>query len=126
MADFTIKGRLSGLNEYTNAQRRNKYLGAKMKKDNESIVVEGIMTGLRDGSLRFIERYPVAIDITWFEPNQKRDCDNIMFGVKFILDALVKLKILANDNQAHVNKIRHTILVDRNNPRIEVEIKEGE
>lgn len=123
---FTIPGRLDGLNEYTEAQRRNRYLGAKMKKDNEAHVMLGINQGLRIGYLRYVDRYPAKLRIRWFEPNQKRDFDNITFAVKFILDALVHAKVLVNDNQPHVNKVDHEVYVDRKNPRIEVEIIEGE
>ena len=34
-ATLIIPGRLSGLNEYTKACRSNRYVGAKMKKENE-------------------------------------------------------------------------------------------
>ena len=37
--EFKIDSRLDGLNEVIEANRRNKYAGAKIKKDNETIVI---------------------------------------------------------------------------------------
>ena len=42
---------------------------------------------------------PIKINFTWVEANKKRDLDNICFGKKFILDALVKLGKLKDDNR---------------------------
>ena len=39
---------------------------------------------------------------TWTEPNRRRDCDNIASAKKFILDALVKMRVLENDTQKYV------------------------
>ena len=54
----------------------------------------------------------------------KRDVDNVGFGAKFILDALVGLGILENDNQSHVSGISYEVKCDKYYPRIEVEIYE--
>lgn len=35
--------------------------------------------------------------------NEKRDLDNICFAKKFILDALVKARVLENDNKSHIH-----------------------
>lgn len=42
MSEFIIYGRLDGLNEYTSANRSNRYKGSQMKLKNESIVIEAI------------------------------------------------------------------------------------
>lgn len=49
--------------------------------------------------------------------------DNITFAVKFILDELVKERILQNDSQKYVCEIWNSVKVDKLNPRIEVEIE---
>ena len=122
---FTIEGRLSGLNEYTNACRNNRYSGNNMKKKNQESVIKGILKGVRERSLCWVYKYPVKIKITWYEPNKRRDIDNVTFGTKFILDALVQKEILKDDSQKYVNGIEHIVLTDKENPRIEVEIIEG-
>ncbi len=118
MPKFVIPFRLDGLNEYTRKNRSNKYAGHKTKLYNESFVYYSI----REAKLQKITKYPVELKITWYEPNLRRDVDNITFAVKFILDALVKQGILENDSQKYVNKISHEVLVDKNKARVEVEI----
>lgn len=118
MNKFVIKGRLNGLNEYTNKNRRNPYAGAKMKKDNETIVIRYI----KCFKLKKVDKYPIKIKIDWYEKNRKRDIDNITFATKFILDGIVKAEIMQNDSQKYVNEIEHHIYIDKDNPRIEVSL----
>lgn len=115
---FTINARLAGLNEYTRANRSNKFCGGNMKKNNEDYVIWSI----RKAKLDKVVNYPITLKITWYEPNMKRDIDNITFATKFIQDALVKEKIIVNDGQKQINKIMHEVLLDRTNTRVEVEL----
>lgn len=116
---FVIPGRLPSLNDYINACRKNKYAGAKFKKDTE----EFIRYCIKNAKLQPLS-VPAALFVKWYEPNEKRDADNVQSGQKYILDALVSEKILKNDTRRYVKQINHEILTDRKNPRIEVEIKE--
>lgn len=118
--NFTIEGKLSGLNEYINACRTNVHKANKLKKDNQSMIKIAVLLA----RLKPVTKYPVTLNITFYEPNMKRDVDNVGFGAKFILDALVGLGILENDNQSHVSGISYEVKCDRENPRIEVEIYE--
>ena len=120
MIKFVIEGRLDGLNEYTSANRTNKYQGAKAKQVNEDYVALFI----KAFRLKPVKSYPVELDITWYETNRKRDVDNITFSVKFIQDALVKCGIIENDSQKYIKKLTHTVEVDTKKPRIEVVIRE--
>lgn len=47
-----------------------------------------------------------------------------MFATKFIQDALVDMGIIENDSQKFLNQNLHDVQVDKENPRIEVEIIE--
>ena len=118
---FTHKGRLIGLNEYTSSNRANRYGANAQKKKIENDIIKSI----RASKLAKVGKYPVKLKITWYEPNKRRDVDNITFAVKFIQDALVKAEILENDGQKQIHEIEHTVLTDRDNPRIEVEILKG-
>lgn len=120
MQTFIIDGRLDDLNKYTKACRTNPYVGAKMKKDNERIV----MYYIQQAKLKPITNYPVKLKIDWYEPNRKKDIDNITFSTKFILDSLVKMNIIEDDSQKYINEIEHYIHVDKNQPRIEVSLIE--
>lgn len=121
MAEFIIYGRLDGLNEYTSANRSNRYKGSQMKLKNESIVIEAI----KRYQLHKIKKYPIKLKITWYEKNKRRDVDNITFATKFIQDALVKQGIIIDDSQKYMNQLRHDVKVDKEYPRIEVQLIEN-
>ena len=123
---FTINGRLDGLNEYTKACRGNKYGGNQMKLRNQRIVKNSALEAILKKELSAPRKFPVTLRINWIEKDRRRDVDNIQFGAKFILDALVNLDILPNDNRDYVVAIENTVTTDKLNPRIEVEIKENE
>jgi Holliday junction resolvase RusA-like endonuclease len=94
-----IPMRLPSLNEYIRACRTNKYTGARMKNQVESEL------------MWYIQRLPkfenpIVIDFLWIEQNKKRDLDNICFGKKFILDAMVKAGKLKDDNRRCVTAFR--------------------
>lgn len=91
-----------------------------MKSRNEKTVLFAI----REAKLKPVINYPIELKITWYEPNKRRDVDNIVFAVKFIQDALVASGIIENDSQKYIKKLSHTVEVDKENPRIEVEIRE--
>lgn len=119
---FTIRGTLPGLNELIEAERRNRYAGAALKKQSESVVMHAARSL---GKMRFTE--PVYMVYHWYEPNRRRDKDNISsFGRKVIQDALVKSKILQNDGWNNIIGFEDRFEVDKKNPRIVVEIYEVE
>ena len=121
MEELIIQGRLDGLNDYTNACRKNKYAGAKMKQENESHVTIFIRNQLRE------ERFErVSIRFNWYEPNRKRDPDNIAFAKKFILDALVREGVLKNDTQKYIEHFEDYFYINVKEPRVEVWITEIE
>ena len=100
--------------------RSNYYLANNLKKECEDIVCTAIMLSEREEFKR-----PVKITYNFYEPNLRRDIDNICgFSHKVINDALQKMKVIKNDNQKYVKQIRDNFRLDKENPRIEVEIKE--
>ena len=118
---LTIPGKLHNLNDYISAERSNRYVGAQMKKADQSIIIHYAKKQLRGIS---IEK-PVFMEYTWIEPNKRRDKDNISsFGRKVIQDALVDAAILKGDGWKHVVGFADRFEVDKDNPRIEVKIRE--
>lgn len=68
----------------------------------------------------------VSIKITWYEPDRIRDPDNISGGgTKPILDGLVMAGVMRDDGQRYVTGISHAWGVDKQRPRVVVEIEEG-
>ena len=117
---LTITGKLDNLNDYITACRTNQYKGAKLKSHNEQHVKYAIYEQL--GRLR-IEK-PVYMIYRWYEPDRRRDLDNISsFGRKVIQDALVDTHVLKNDGWKEITGFRDEFYIDSDNPRIEVEIE---
>lgn len=118
---LTVPGTLNNLNDYISAERTNRYKGAKMKADNENAVSVAIRQCMRDVR---IEK-PVFMEYIWFEKNRRRDLDNISsFGRKVVQDALVSAGVLKDDGWKYIVGFSDRFEVDKENPRIEVKIKE--
>ena len=75
---FEIDKRLMGLNEYTKANRTNKYAGNQAKKDEQKYIEWCIIEQL--GNLHINK--PVKGRFTWIEENKRRDLDNMMKVLK--------------------------------------------
>ena len=114
---FDIEGRLPGLNEIIEAakQGKGKYQPYALMKEKYTEMIAWIAKKLPSYE-------KVALVITWYEPNSRRDPDNIMAGQKFILDGLVQAGAIPNDSQKYIAGIVHRFRVDKQNPRVEVEI----
>ena len=120
---LTIPGTLNNLNDYISAERTNRHKGAKMKASNGDIVAVAIrqcMRGVKIEKSVFMEYLRV-------EPNRRRDLDNISsFGRKMMQDALVAIGVLKDDGWKYVVGFSDRFEVDRENPRIEVLIREAD
>lgn len=121
MQTFIVWGRLPGLNEIINADRAHWSVGAKLKRES----LEAVMWYIVAAGLKPIDK-PVVIHYRFYEENRLRDVGNILAGAdKVIEDALVKCGILPDDGQKWVLNIVPWFGVDKGNPRIEIELKEG-
>lgn len=121
MNTLIINGDLPSLNEYTKANRSKwgQALGAQMKRDAEKLISLYIKAQkLTDVSYT----RPVRLDFRWYMENGRKDPDNVCFAKKFILDALVRNGVLENDNFAHIKGFTDEFFIDKENPRIEIDI----
>lgn len=87
--------KLPSLNEYIRVCRTNAYMASTFKSN-----IEGSLWEYINKLPRFTK--PIKIHFHWVEDNRRRDLDNIAFGKKFILDAMVNFGKIANDNHRHV------------------------
>lgn len=118
-----VKGRLPGLNEYIDANRTNKFKGAKFKERHEQALIFVIKTQLKN--IKIDKK--IFITYHFFEPNKRRDLDNISaFAHKVIQDALVKSGIIKNDGWKEIVGFKDTFYIDKERPRIEVVLQEVE
>ena len=108
-----IGAKFPSLNEYINAERRNRFLGAKMKKEWTEMVWS---LAMQSGAKEMTETntsFPIGIKFIVHEQNSRRDIDNIASMVaKFCLDGLVKAGVLPDDNQKYINKIEFEFVID--------------
>lgn len=109
-----IQGRFPSLNDYIAAERRNRHIAAKMKRE-ETKRVSDIAAYL---DMTFEK--PVHVYFTWAEPNKRRDIDNIAFAHKFILDGLVDAGVLKGDSQKYVTGFVDRFRVDKDNPHVSI------
>jgi Holliday junction resolvase RusA-like endonuclease len=101
---FFIENRLPSLNDYIDQCRFNKYNAARFKKTIDNMIIYEIYRQLKN--VKIIK--PVIVHLHFIEENKKRDIDNIYSAAKYVLDALVKTKVLENDNPKHVVDIKYS------------------
>ena len=119
-ARFTIDGRMPGYNEQLKAANKNYHKGNQMKqRETERARWSAVAACMPrfDG--------PVIVRFEWYEPNERRDLDNVAFAKKYILDGLQRARVIPNDNPKHVVGFTDTFGVDRARPRVEVEVVEA-
>lgn len=92
--------KLPSCNDYIRVCRTNPYMAAKFKRDVEESLEPYIRL------LPVFNR--VRIHFHWVEKSKRRDLDNVAFGKKFILDALVKYNRLSDDNRKCVTSFTDT------------------
>jgi Holliday junction resolvase RusA-like endonuclease len=90
------------LNTYINQERGHWSKAAAIKKDLTFLVkMEAKSQKLK------IMQSPIAVTCIWETKNEKKDPDNLAFGLKFILDGLVQAGILKNDGYGDIISITH-------------------
>lgn len=116
---FEIPGRLPSTNDIIDAAKKKarNYKAYSMMKDENTDMVAWLAKKLPKYN-------KINVTITWYEPNEMRDPDNIMGGQKFILDGLVRAGTIHDDSRKYIGDITHRFETDRANPRVEVEIEE--
>ena len=115
-----IPGKFASLNEfiYANRVRKGKwYAGDAMKQKDQKKICRYLP------HVRF--KGKIFIEYNYFEPNAKRDKDNICgYFHKIFQDALVQSGCIENDGWKTIAGMADYFEVDKGNPRIEVIIKE--
>jgi Holliday junction resolvase RusA-like endonuclease len=80
---------------------KGRYYSAYMtlKKKYTTLIAEELVT---QSCVPDVPYDAVRIDSIWIESAKKRDPDNVRAGVKFLLDAMVQVGIIADDDRDHV------------------------
>ena len=111
-----IPYKFPSFNGYVYECRRNRYSGAKLKKQIETDISYFINT------LPRFEK-PITIHFHWVEGTKRRDLDNISYAKKFILDCMVKCHRLRDDNRKCVTAFTDTFSYGKET-KVILEIKE--
>ena len=113
---ITLLGEFTDLNTYIAAERSNRFMGAKIKKENTDNALKQLT------KKQIFKNYPALIKFAWFTPTTRKDPDNTSFAKKYILDALVTKGILRGDTRKDIMAFHDRFEVDVKNPRVEIEI----
>ncbi|MCO8288285.1 RusA family crossover junction endodeoxyribonuclease [Tetragenococcus halophilus] len=116
---FVIPGELTDQNTYMDAERANRHKAAKLKKQN-TYKCAAIFMPFRLQQ----PKLPISLHFDWICKNKRKDKDNICFAKKFIFDGMQQAGYIPNDGWSEIKEWTESFHVDKNNPRIEIEIKE--
>ena len=116
---FVLLGEYTTLNEYIAADRQG--YGWTIKKEE----TERAMADLKSQQWHGEVPAPKSIfKFTWYRKNRRTDPGNIAYAEKFILDAMRRVGIIENDGWKNVAGYIHEFYVDKDNPRVEIELVE--
>jgi Holliday junction resolvase RusA-like endonuclease len=111
-----IPHQFTTLNQYIKAERTNRYISAKIKRE-ETLLAESYFIG---------EKYktPLRIKFIWHIKDKRTDPDNIAFCKKFILDGMVNSKAIENDSIKYIKGFEDEFIIDKDNIGVEVIMEE--
>lgn len=119
MINITIYGQLLTMNQITSASNRNRFAYAKLKKENNRNVAYQV----RD-TVPLLGKHDYHFK--WYRKDKRSDPDNIAAGgCKVFFDGMTDAGILENDGWKQVGKLSHEFFVDKENPRVEIEVMEA-
>ena len=114
-----IPGKFETLNAFIDKNRRGKgkwNSGNEMKRDDQRLI---------QYYLPRVKFKKIFLEYHDFEPNARRDKDNVSgYFHKIFQDALVQKGIIQNDGWRNVEGWTDIFSIDQKNPRIEVTIRE--
>lgn len=116
MIKIVVPGELPAQNEIIKAAKSSPYAYSRMKKDSTNTI-----TWLSKNKAN-MDR--IWLDITYVCKNRRKDPDNIAAAKKFILDGLVAAGVIPNDGWNEIAGWTEDFKIDKQNPRIEIVIKE--
>lgn len=118
---IVIKGELTDFNTYSDAERTSRQKAAKIKKKETYRVAAAFMP------YRLAKpKLPISLKIRWICKNKRKDKDNIAFAKKFLFDGMQQAGVIPNDGWKEIGDWSEEFSIDKNNPRIEIEIEEME
>ena len=115
-----IPGELPARNDSEAAARGNKFAAAGLKHKYTKRVAMAVMRA-RDVAWVPLSRFSLAVEFKC--KNRRKDPDNILGGLKYLLDGLVAGGLVSGDRWANVLGIVPSWSVDKDNPGVLVTIE---
>lgn len=113
MIQVIIPGTFKNLNNYTEEAGKGYHARNSMKKKDQRRIIQYLP------KVRF--KKPVYIRYVFYEPNRRRDKDNISsYFHKIFQDACVQAGVLKNDGWKEIEGFSDEFHVDQKYPRIEI------
>lgn len=114
MDKLIIPGEFPGLNKIVDAAKAHYHKYREMKEANTELI---------SWPAKQLPKYKsLQLNITWYCKDRRRDPDNIAAAVKFIFDGLVDAGVIENDGWKQNKGWNNNFEVDKENPRVEIEI----
>jgi Holliday junction resolvase RusA-like endonuclease len=102
-----FEGAWPDLNSYIDAERSHRQQAAKIKRDYTEaarVIAQAANVGQA--------HTPCEVVCTWHVRDWRKDPDNLVFGIKAILDGLVLAGVLPNDSAKHIKGLVHDFVCD--------------
>ena len=109
-------------NQYIAAERTHRQRAAAIKRNTETALV----AECRKQRARPVADYPVHLNYLWLRRDKRTDKSNVIFGQKFVEDALQTAGVLRNDGWKEIDSIVHEFAIDQKNPRLELTITQAQ
>lgn len=110
---------LSSMNKVIQANRSNRYVGAKIKKKNTELVA----WSCKAQKIKSFKK-KINLNITFYCKDRRTDKDNIISTTKFILDGLVEAGVIPNDGWNEIGNLNYNFKIDKKKPRTIIEMEE--
>ena len=120
---IVIPKELTDLNSYINAERRHRMQAANIKKRETNICIVYLKQAVSQGFEIEHDQYPLHVTFKWYAKDRRKDLDIIAYAKKYIMDAMQKVELIENDGYKQVQRYTDIYLVDKEKPRVEIEIR---
>lgn len=117
MIEIPLKG-IPTLNEHDNANRRNRFAGAGLKKKATAICAVHIKKAMNKGLV--FSKEPVDLQFNWHLKDRRKDKDNVAFIKKYIFDGMIDAGLLENDGWKQIGNWQENFYIDKKNERVEI------
>ena len=110
-----IEGKFTSLNKYIDANRVNRYKGAKIKKSETfAAYIQAKASGVKFET-------PCNIKFTWYISDLRTDPDNVASAKKFILDGMVQAGVIPDDKYKQILGFTDTFELSKNKIGVMIE-----